>query len=278
MNGVGDNKFSPDTSVTRAQMALLMDKLSKITGYEYFAGQVAEVDYNTKVIKIKNSEKTTRYIVNTDAILRLDGASITLDDVSNGYDAFVTIKDDALYAVDFVTPLIEKEVKGVLTGKATGANNSVSFYIVEDDDPSPDTSVKESYSLSEGAVVTFEGEPATLNDLATGSYLTVSIKEGKIATLNAFSKTKTVVGKVSGVEITPVAKLFITSDDGVEEGYVLSTEVETTRNGKESNISNVVAGDTITATVVYNRITKVISTSKTQQVNGVIKEVIILNI
>lgn len=275
MNGVGDNKFSPDTSVTRAQMALLMDKLSKITGYEYFAGQVAEVDYNTKVIKIKNSEKTTRYIVNTDAILRLDGASITLNDVSSGYDAFVTIKDDALYAVDFVTPLVEKEVKGVLTGKATGANNSISFYIVEDDDPSPDTSVKESYPLSEGAVVTFEGEPSTLNDLATGSYLTVSIKDGKIVTLDAFSKTKTVVGKVSRVEITPVAKLFITSDDGVEEGYVLSAEVETTRNGKESNISNVVAGDTITATVVYNRITKVISTSKTQQVNGVIKEVVI---
>lgn len=275
MNGVGDNTFSPNTDVTRAQMALLMDKLSKMTAYEYFAGQVSEVDYNTNVIKIKNSDKTSRYIVNEDAILRLDGASITLKDVSNGYSAFVTIKDDALYAVDFVTPLVEKEVKGVLTGKATGANNSVSFYVVEDDDPTPDTSVKESYPLSEGAVVTFEDEPATLNDLATGSYLTVSIKDGKVVTLHAYSKTKTVVGKVSAVEITPVAKLYITADNGLEEGFVLASEVETTRNGKEASVSAVVAGDTVTATVVYNRITKIISTSKTQQVNGVIKEVVI---
>ena len=275
MNGVGDNMFSPNTDVTRAQMALLMDKLSKITGYDYFAGQVSEVDYDTSVIKIKNSEKTSRYIVNDDAILRLDGASITLKDISNGYSAFVTTKGDALYAIDFVTPLVEKEVKGVLTGKATGANNSVSFYVVDDDDPTPDTSVKESYPLSEGAVVTFEDEPATLNDLATGSYLTVSIKDGKIVTLHAYPKTKTVVGKVSAVEITPVAKLYIVADNGLEEGFVLASEVETTRNGKETSVSSVVAGDTITATVVYNRITKIIGTSKTQQVNGVIKEVVI---
>ncbi len=275
MNGVGDNKFSPNTDVTRAQMAVLMDKLSKITGYSYVNGQVAELDYTSKVIKVKTSNETIRYIINSDVILRLDGVSVTINDISNGYNAFITTKGDTLYAIDFVTPLVEKEVNGVLTGKATGANNSISFYVIEKDDPTPDTNVKESYPLSDDAVVTYNDASATLGELATGSYLSVSIKEGKIVTLRAYPKNKTVAGKVSAVEITPVPKLYILLDDGTEEGFVLDSEVETTRNGKNANISSVVAGDTITASVVYNRITKAITTSKTQQVNGVIKEVII---
>ena len=274
MNGVGDNKFSPNTSVTRAQIAVLMDKLSKITGYSYLSGKVSEVSYDTKVLKLKTDGEALRYVVTEDVLLRLEGADVTLKDISAGHEAFITIKDDELYAVDFVTPLVEKEVKGVLTGKVTGANNSVSFYVIGEDDPDPDTSVKESYPLSDNVVVTYNDEPAAVNDLSVGLYLDVSIKEGKIVMLKAYPKSKTITGVVSATEITPVPKLYILLDD-VEEGYVLDKEVETTRNGKAANISTVVAGDNITATVVYNRITKVIATSKTKQANGVITEVII---
>ncbi len=275
MNGVGDNMFSPNTDVTRAQMAVLMDKLSSITNYTYFNGQVTEMDYSSKVIRVKNSESSARYIVNSDVLLRFEGADITVNDVNIGYEAFITLKDDSLYAIDFVTPLVEKEVNGVVTGKTTGNSSTISFCVVEDDDVTIDTTKKETYPLAEDVAISYEDAPARITDIATGSYINASIKAGKIVTLRAYAKSKTVTGMISAVEITPLCKLHITLSGGDEVAYLLDSEVEVTRNGKAANIANVVAGDTVSTTVVYDRITKVIATSKTQQKSGVIKEVII---
>ncbi len=275
MNGVGDNKFSPNTDVTRAQIAVLMDKLSTITKYSFVSGKVTEIDYSTKVMKIKNGEETLRYILNDDVKLRYEGADILVKGINIGYDAYITLKEDTVYAIDFVAPLVEKEVSGILSSKTTGATNSVSFYVIEDDAVSVTTDVKESYPLVESATITYEGKKVALNELEAGAFVKVSIKEGKIVSINGFPKSHTVSGIVSEVEITPLCKLNIQLSDGDMVSYLVGNDIEVTRNGKKASAQDVVAGDTINATVVYDRISKIVSTSKTIQKNGVIKEVII---
>lgn len=275
MNGVGDNQFSPNTDVTRAQIAVLMNKLSEKTKYTYFYGKVAEMDYSTKVIRVKNEEDSARYIVNADAILRFEGADITVNDIATGYDAVITVKDGSLYAIDFITPLVEKEVKGVVTAKTSGTKPTLTFYVVGDEDVVLNTNTKETYPLSSSAVYTYEGGSASINEVAIGSFVDVSIKEGQIVSVDAYAKTKTLTGIVSSVEITPVCKLNVSLNDGGDISYILASDVEVTKNGKKVTAAEVVAGDTVSVTAVYERITKIIATSKTTEKSGVIKEVII---
>ncbi len=275
MNGVGDNKFSPDTDVSRAQIAVLMSKLANQTNYSFFSGKVAEMDYASKVIRVKNDTDSVRYIINSDVTLRFEGAEITVNDVAPGYDAIITLKGDSLYAIDFITPLVEKEVKGVVTGKTTGNKATLSFYVVNDDDVTLSTDVKETYPLSSSLVVTYDNNSATINEISIGTFVNVSIKEGEIVSLNGYPKTKTVTGVVSKVEVTPVCKLSITATNGEEFNYILAGDVEVTKNGKKVTPAEIYAGDTVTTTVTYERITKIVSTSKTQEKTGVIQEVII---
>ncbi len=275
MNGVGDNKFSPNTDVSRAQIAVLMSKLAEKTNYSFFSGKVAEMDYASKVIRVKNDTDSLRYIINSDVILRFEGAEITVNDIATGYDAIITLKDESLYAIDFITPLVEKEVKGVVTGKSTGAKSTLSFYVVDDNDVTLSTEVKETYPLSSSIVITYDGNSATINEIATGSFVNVSIKEGEIVALHGYPKTKSITGIVSNVEVTPICKISITATNGDEYNYILADDVEVTKNGKKVTAAEIYAGDTVSVTVTYERITKVVSTSKTQEKTGVIQEVII---
>ncbi len=275
MNGVGNNKFSPNTDVTRAQVALLMDKLRVETDYTYFAGQVAEMDNASRVIRVKNDNESMKYIVGATVMLRFEGAAITVNDIATGYDAILTLKGDTLYAIDFITPLVDKEVNGVVTSKSTGSKSTISIYVVEDDDVTLSTDVKESYPLSADVAISYNDAAATIADIPTGAFVNISVKKGEASTIRAYDKTKTLSGRITNVAISPLCKVDIELTDGTTKTYLLSSDVEVTKNGKKATAADIVSGDSASVTTTYERITKIIATSKTQEKSGVIHEVII---
>ncbi len=275
MNGVGDNKFSPATDVTRAQAALLMNKLREATLYTYYSGQVADIDYASKVIKVKNETDSYRYIINTGVTLRFEGADITLNDIVTGYNAVLTVKDGSLYAIDFITPLVDKEVTGVVSSKTAGNKASISIYVVEEDDVTIGTDVKETYPLSSDVAISYEDEGATLNDIPVGAFVHLSIKKGEAATIRGYAKTKNVSGRVIDVTITPLCMISVELTDGTQKTYILDSNVEVSKNGAKSTATAIVSGDTVALTLTYDRVTKIVSTSKKQSKAGVIQEVII---
>jgi len=275
MNGVGDNKFSPNTDVTRAQAALLMDKLRKETGYKYVSGQVADVDYSTKVIKLKNETESLRYILNSSVALRYEGTPITVNDIGTGYDAVATLKGDTLYAIDFTAPTIDKEVTGVVATKTGGNNATISIYVVEDDDVTVSKDVKETYPLSDDVVINYEDEPASILDIPLGAYVHINVKKGEATTIRAYAKTQSVSGRISSIEVTPVCKITVELTNGTEETYVLGDEVEVVKNGAKATAANIVSGDTVSLTLTHNRVTKIVASSKKQSKGGIIQEVII---
>lgn len=275
MNGVGNNKFSPSTDVTRAQAALLMNKLRETTLYTYYNGQVADIDYASKVIKVKNETDSYRYIINTGVALRFEGADITLNDIVTGYNAVLTVKDGSLYAIDFITPLVDKEVTGVVSSKTTGNKATISIYVVEEDDVTIGTDVKETYPLSSDVAISYEDESATLKDIPVGAFVHLSIKKGEAATIKGYAKSKNVSGRVIDVAVTPLCMISVELTDGTQKTYILDSNVEVSKNGAKTNASAIVSGDTVALTLTYDRVTKIVSTSKKQSKTGVIQEVII---
>ena len=271
MNGVGDNLFSPNTDVTRAQIALLMNKLVDMTDYTYFCGQVSEMDYASKLLKIKNEDDSAKYTLNGAVILRFEGEIVTLNDISTGYSAILTLKDDSLYAVDLVTPLIDKEVTGIVSSKTTGNKPAITINVIEDDAVSIKSDVKETYPLSADISVSFDDEAATIKDIPIGALVKINVKKGQAVTVKGYTKTKT----VSGLVVTPVCAISVEHSDGTEASYIFANEVEVTRNGAKATASDIVSGDTVSLTLTYERISKVVATSKKTDKTGVIQEVII---
>lgn len=275
MNGMDENTFSPNTSVTRAQAATLMNKLRSKTNYTFCSGQVSDMDTASRIITIKNDNDTLKYTVNASVILRFEGTSITVNDIASGYDAVITLKEDTLYAIDFITPLVDKEVYGAVSGTVAGSSASVSIHVLNDDDIELNTDTKESYPLSDDVVITYNGEKATIKELKNGTYVHINVKQGKATTIRAYDKTSTVAGIITGVEITPLCKVYVELNNGTEKGYLLSSNVEVTRNGSKATAADVLSGDSVSLTTTYDRVTKIVASSKSQDKAGIIQEVII---
>lgn len=275
MNGMDNNSFSPNTDVTRAQAAVLLNKLINLTDYTYQNGLVASMDTATRLIKIKNDDETVQYTVGSSVLLRFEGSAITINDIAPGYDATVTLSGGSVYAIDFVTPLLDAKVYGSVAGTSSlGGNVKISVYEIGENDLSP-SSEKTTYTLSDNCVITYDGKASALNEMKSGTYVCLTVAKGKVSTIQGYPKSSTVSGRVSDIEITPVCKLYVELADGTEEAYVMADSIEVTKNGSKAEAYDILSGDTVSVTTTYGRVTKVVATSKTQEKSGVITEVII---
>ena len=64
--------------------------------------------------------------------------------------------------------------------------------------------------------------------------------------------------------------------DDEEEKYVVSNdEVKVTKNSKAAEFTDVVVGDSVSLTLTYREVTKIVATSQTKSANGVVEEIII---
>ncbi len=275
MNGMDNNSFSPNTDVTRAQAAVLLYKLMGLTGYEFKGGLVADIDTATRNIKIKDDTQTKQYSLASSVLLRFEGTPITMNDVAAGYDAVVTLKNNSVYAIDFMTPLLDAQVYGSMAGtNSRGGETSIIIYEMGETDLKP-SSVKSTYPLADNCVITYDNSASSLNEIKTGAYIKLTVKKGKVTTIYAYPKESTVTGRISDVEITPVCKIYMELTDGTEEEFIMGDDFTVTKNGTKATAFDILAGDTAAVTTTYGRVSKIVATSKSQEKTGVITEVII---
>lgn len=275
MNGMDDNMFSPNTDVTRAQAAVLLSKLNNMTNYSFKTGLVADMNTASRIIKIKaDSTNTYSYTVTSSVLLRFEGTPITINDISSGYEAVITLKGDSLYAIDFVTPLLDDEIYGAVTSVSTGGKTTVSVNIIDENDTTVSDN-KETFPLADNCVILYNGESSSLNNIKSGMYVRLTVKSGKITTVDAYDKVSTASGRISDIQITPVIKYTVELNNGGEEEYLVMSDVTVTRNGSKAEAADVAIGDTVGLTLTYGRISKIVATSKTQTKNGIISQVII---
>lgn len=278
MNGVSGNKFSPNTDVTRAQAAVMLNKLINLTNYTYQSGVVAEMDTASRIIKLKDNSEYKQYTVDSSVLLRFEGTKITINDIGTGYDAVATFKNGSLYAIDFVTAMLDAEIYGSVAAKSSlGANPSISVYEIKSTDASVNSSSdnKTSYTLSDNCVITASGSSSTFADIKTGSYIKLTVAKGKVSVLEILPTESTITGRISDIEVTPVCKITVEKTNGTTESYNVASNVTVTKNSSKMTIADVVVGDTVSVTTTYGFASKLVATSKTQEKSGVITEVII---
>ena len=277
MQGMEDNKFAPNDTVTRAQAAVVLYKLQQITDYEFKTGVVSAVDHTTRQIKIKVAEDNTlSHYITADTIVRYNGAIIGINDIAVGYDAVVTYKAGKLYSVDFTDALVDDVIKGAFSGSAnsTAKGTTVTVNVIGENDTNI-SSEKTTFKLSDECVITYNNNTCSLTSIKAGSYVKLTVKKGLVTVLEAESKENTFSGRVDEVILEPVYKLRIEANGGETGEYLLNSEVKVTRNGKAASAREVLAGDTVSVTTSYGIIKSLVATSRSAEKTGIIKEVII---
>lgn len=270
MKGMGDNLFSPNTDVNRAQIALVLYNLQVMTDYEYTVATVTSTDGLLSTFKfIKDGdEKESGYLVKDDVIIRVDGKKADIDDIGINYKAIITTSGDALKSVEAYKP----DVDDKFTAKVVSASKSTIKFAKFIGSKTEEIIFPTGKDLK---IINADNEPVALSKLATGAYVDVSIKKGKVEYIEILNKTTTVAGVYKSIS-TKDNELILTVEDVKTEKDInlyVGEDVTVTRNGSKSTMNELLAGDSMSITLSYNTISKIVATSKIQNKDGFIEEI-----
>ena len=273
MQGMDDGSFSPMTSVTRAQIAIMLQKSMDVMSLNAIEGSVTAVDTAAKTIAVDGN----LYTVDDDVRIRLNGQNVGLDALSNGMEVVVTTSHANLWALDVTgssptPPVVEQTVEGVYTSAQTDTRGT--FLKVYDLDEGI-ASTKE-YQAASNVTYTRAGKPASLSELKQGDYVTLSIAGGLVIAVDAQPKTQEINGAVLDDIITdgsPMIKIRHSNSAYNGISFPVDNNVSVIRNSKNSDLRSLAIGDTLQLTVEYGTIVRIEATSSNKSVEGTIEEI-----
>ena len=277
MKGMEDNKFSPNTNVTRAQAAVVLEKLNKLTSYQFRTGTV--IDYSdTSGIKVKNADGSVyTHNIMSNVILRFEGKKISTKEIVVGSTAFITYKESQLYSIDFISSAADSTLSGVISSVVTGNNTStITVKLIGDEDTEP-SEEKKTFTMANDVAIVYKGVAATKAELVNGRLAVIDVKAGKAKSIEVFDKITNISGNIENIIISPVYKLVVKDNSGYIDEYMLKDVVNVTRGGKEADVSSLAKGDMVSLTLEYGVISKVVATTKTNVKTGLISAIYISN-
>lgn len=278
MQGLENNTFAPNDTVTRAQAALVLYKLQNMTAYAYEKGIVSAVDQKTRTIKLQcNDGETLSLTASSGTLLRYNGESVIINDIEIGLEAVVTYKEDGVYAIDFTDALIDEVVYGAFVSSAKSTVNGTTIIINElgEYDTDVDKTQKTTYKVSDDAIITYNDTTCSVTSLKAGYYLKLTVEKGVVTVIDAKASASKLSGRVNKVILEPVYMLSIEDKDGMVKDYLVSSNVTVKKNATTASARDILEGDSVSLGLSYDRITDISAMSKTTNKSGIIKEVII---
>ncbi len=275
MNGMGDNKFGPKETVTRAQIAVMIQRILDTMEFEYVHGMISGVDtfMNNMTVKTDDGEVITVGVSNS-SVVYVDGTKASLVELSAGMECALIFSKDSLYQVDAITYVGDEVVTGMFRGM-TSVGGSVSVSIADlDKEDNPATS----YKLASNVVVEVNGVDGKVSDIKAGDYVELKMSEGLGVSLIAEGKTTTISNAtLKYIDTSSNVVLTVTTKEGYEYDYTLADVATVTRNGKAATFSDLAIGDTVELVLEYRKVVKVRAIGTEKSIEGTISEITISN-
>ncbi len=274
MQGMEDNKFSPNTSVTRAQVAIMLKKTMDVMSLSHASGTISDVNASARSFVLNGNTYTA-----TDRTgINLDGQHVSFDALENGDEVVVTTDYQGLWAIDATSgvPATTETVTGVFNGSLTDTRGTfLKVYDLEEG-----VSSVQDYQLSpDGVTYTYEGKlSAILSNFSIGDLVTLTITNGQVTAVSGEPKVKTVTGAyVSEMGVSPAATITITHADAAYDGkvYTISGSVYVSRNGRTASLRDILPGDKVDLELEYGTVTEISATSRSSTATGTITEITI---
>ncbi len=274
MQGMGNNDkgqpmFSPNTSVTRSQMAKMLCSLVDILDVSTQTGVIVSVDkFDEKITitidgnDIVNSlESNTKYKVN--------GKDVTLSDLSRGMHVKITHLAGKVSLIENNVSVKDSVIYGLVSSTKDSTTKSVTIADAND------KSNIETYVLAENAKIRVNGAIDLFSKVKSNDYVALTIVDGLVESLEVVDKNTTASGTLDSIDASGTYTILNIADtSGNIKAYEVSADgVDVSRNSLSSSLSQLMHGDTIMVRMTYGKVTKVSASSKNQSFSGNIKTI-----
>lgn len=276
MGDMGDNKFGPNETVTRAQVAVMIQRILNTMEFEFVGGIITTVDTLNDNLAIRKTDgEIAKFGVDASSVIFIDGSKMTISDLEVGMEAVFTFSQGALYEIDAISVVGDAAIAGAYKGKTTD-NSGTTIRIADVTQASQPVTT---YKLASNVVITVNGtETDDLANVKLGDYVTIELSGGLVVAISAEPKSTTVAGaKVTeintagdnGVEIT------VSDKDGFVSKYILANDATITRNAVAVQLTELVVGDSVNLTLEYGIIKVIRATGIEKKSEGTIEEITI---
>jgi len=282
MQGMDDGSFSPMTTVTRAQICMMLDRTMNVMDLQYVEGTILAVDNDSKQISYSNNSGTFIKPVLQNATFNIDAKSSVFIDLKPGMNVVVTLSKQGVWAVDATTAAItppptspppptvpDSEVSGVYSGTINDSRGTfIKVY-----DRNIGTSSTKQYLVDVNTKYTYNGLASTIANLNAGDAIDVKLAGDTALEVSARPRMASITdAELVAVVLEPKVSIKISHSSPSYNGMVLpvSDLVYVGRNGATSKLSALIPGDKLEIKLDYDEVTEISAKSTRNTVEGAI--------
>ena len=276
MTGMDENKFSPLTSVSRSQIAVMLARTVDATDYRYVVAKLNSVDTDTRTYVIKHSDGTLKTeFYKEDTVMNSMGVQMIPSNMPEGVSAVFTYSGDDIVYIDALSTTPDEVVTGKFVNSGT-SQNKIYINVI----PSGESTQK-SYTCAADVSILYNNSPATMKSFKNGDAVELLVVDGYVSTVKGSNKDYKIEGAVvKEVSIDPLLEITIShaNDEYNGKTYPVSNKVTVKKNGSNSDFSEIYKGDTVALTIEYGEVVRVSATSKSGKTTGTIKSITISSV
>ena len=282
MQGMDDGSFSPMTTVTRAQICMMLDRTMNVMDLQYAEGTVLAVDNDSKQISYSNSAGTFIKPVLPNATFNIDSKSSLLMNIKPGMNVVITLSKQGVWAADATTstttapptlpppPTVpDSEVSGVYNGTFNDSRGTfIKVY-----DKSIGTSSTKQYLVNANTKYTYNGLASTIANLNVSDAIDVKLAGDVALEVSARPRMANISdATLVAVVLEPRVAIKISHSSASYNGILLpvSDLVYVGRNGAASKLSELIPGDKLDIKLDYNEVTEISAKSTRSTAEGTV--------
>lgn len=271
MQGMGNDAngpvFSPNTGVTRSQMAKMLCTLIDVLDKSSENGEVVSTDILNETVTVSFDGKKEELEILPSTKIKLDGIDSAISDLTAGMDVKVSYLNGEASLIENITLIKDDIIKGIVASVKEGSGRTT--ITIADSENTKDTSI---YTLAENATCIVNGAIDTISKIKTNNYVQLTIKDGLVYEIEVISKSDTASGTFVSLDSENGSTIITLSDrNGNKKTYTLSNDnVNVSRNNMESSLSELISGDVISLKLTYDKVHTIYAESSAENSTGVI--------
>ncbi len=281
MNGMdkdanGKTQFSPITSLTRAQMATLLARMMDRIGKFTYTATIDALDLDNNRISMNQNGSVSARAINADTIARQDGTMIELDDLKAGAQVSAIEIGGRIQLIDVLDGGSQNNGTVVYAkiSQLTESSGGKKITLADTENASHTTG----YPVAADCAYVVKGAKAGFSDLKKGDFVKVIIRNEQIASVEVSSKELTIEGTLTAVDFDEEDHVYLSvlGADKDQQQYAVSNKgAKVQRDGETAEYRELSAGDKVTLSLTYGKVTEVIAVSTLEKFSGVLSEIII---